>query len=65
MLKALSNVAPRHLLDRRLNPPAELRAAIGATVDRPPDPTDRPKVNRPKRRPLTVPLIPVPVGDGL
>jgi hypothetical protein len=26
MLKALSNVAPRHLLDVRLNPPAELRA---------------------------------------
>jgi len=26
MLKALSNVAPRHLLDTRLNPPAALRA---------------------------------------
>jgi tRNA 2-thiocytidine biosynthesis protein TtcA len=26
MLKALSNVAPRHLLDTRLNPPADLRA---------------------------------------
>jgi tRNA 2-thiocytidine biosynthesis protein TtcA len=26
MLKALSNVAPRHLLDMRLNPPGELRA---------------------------------------
>jgi tRNA 2-thiocytidine biosynthesis protein TtcA len=26
MLKAISNVAPRHLLDTRLNPPAELRA---------------------------------------
>ncbi len=26
MLKALGNVAPRHLLDMRLNPPAELRA---------------------------------------
>jgi tRNA 2-thiocytidine biosynthesis protein TtcA len=26
MLKALGNVAPRHLLDPRLNPPAELRA---------------------------------------
>jgi hypothetical protein len=25
MLKALGNVAPRHLLDTRLNPPAELR----------------------------------------
>jgi tRNA 2-thiocytidine biosynthesis protein TtcA len=28
MLKALSNVAPRHLLDTRLNPPGELRAHI-------------------------------------
>jgi len=28
MLKALANVAPRHLLDTRLNPPAELRARI-------------------------------------
>ncbi len=28
MLKALSNVAPRHLLDTRLNPPSELRAKI-------------------------------------
>jgi len=65
MLKALGNVAPRHLLDMRLNPPAELRATIGATVDRPQDTTDRPKVNRPKRRSLTVPLIPVPVGHGL
>ena len=27
MLKALGNVAPRHLLDKRLNPPADLRAA--------------------------------------
>src|SRR5229473_220844 len=26
MIKALANVAPRHLLDTRLNPPAELRA---------------------------------------
>jgi tRNA 2-thiocytidine biosynthesis protein TtcA len=26
MIKALQNVAPRHLLDTRLNPPAELRA---------------------------------------
>ncbi|MGE5246402.1 MAG: tRNA 2-thiocytidine(32) synthetase TtcA [Betaproteobacteria bacterium] len=29
MLKALGNVAPRHLLDTRLNPPAELRARAG------------------------------------
>jgi tRNA(Ile)-lysidine synthase TilS/MesJ len=35
MLKALANVAPRHLLDLRLNPPAELRAspALVATKD--------------------------------
>jgi tRNA 2-thiocytidine biosynthesis protein TtcA len=30
MLKALANVAPRHLLDTRLNPPAELRARVDA-----------------------------------
>jgi tRNA 2-thiocytidine biosynthesis protein TtcA len=30
MLKALGNVAPRHLLDMRLNPPADLRAAVAA-----------------------------------
>jgi tRNA 2-thiocytidine biosynthesis protein TtcA len=28
MIKALQNVAPRHLLDTRLNPPAELRATV-------------------------------------
>src|SRR6266545_3548330 len=28
MMKALSNVAPRHLLDTRLNPPAALRAGV-------------------------------------
>ena len=31
MLKALANVAPRHLLDTRLNPPADLRARVPAT----------------------------------
>jgi tRNA 2-thiocytidine biosynthesis protein TtcA len=30
MLKALGNVAPRHLLDTRLNPPAELKARLTA-----------------------------------
>jgi hypothetical protein len=30
MIKALQNVAPRHLLDTRLNPPAELRAKTTA-----------------------------------
>jgi hypothetical protein len=28
MLKALGNVAPRHLLDTRLNPPAALRGTV-------------------------------------
>ncbi|HVC20518.1 MAG TPA: tRNA 2-thiocytidine(32) synthetase TtcA [Vicinamibacterales bacterium] len=31
MLKALGNVAPRHLLDVRLNPPADLRARVVAS----------------------------------
>ena len=30
MLKALANVAPRHLLDTRLNPPADLRVRLKA-----------------------------------
>ena len=32
VLKALGNVQPRHLLDRRLNPPAALRARVGAAA---------------------------------
>ncbi len=35
MLKALANVAPRHLLDTRLNPPAELRATARGNGDTP------------------------------
>ncbi len=42
MLKALANVAPRHLLDTRLNPPAELRAMAGAG-----GPATRGRQNRP------------------
>src|SRR5438132_4563828 len=34
MLKALGNVAPRHLLDTRLNPPADLRARLAAATAR-------------------------------
>lgn len=33
MLKALRNVAPRHLLDTRLNPPAELRATVARNLE--------------------------------
>src|SRR5215475_12227660 len=40
MLKALSNVAPRHLLDTRLNPPGELRATVRLT----PDTADAPRI---------------------
>ncbi len=32
MLKALGNVAPRHLLDTRLNPPADLRARVDSAA---------------------------------
>src|SRR6266850_1779571 len=32
MLKALSNVAPRHLLDTRLNPPGDLRATVRSEI---------------------------------
>jgi hypothetical protein len=33
MLTALGNVAPRHLLDTRLNPPGELRAKVRLKAD--------------------------------
>src|SRR5712691_11839130 len=53
MLRALGNVAPRHLLDTRLNPPADLRANA---ADRPAAATDRPapRTDRPKGRSLPV-----------
>jgi tRNA 2-thiocytidine biosynthesis protein TtcA len=53
MLKALGNVAPRHLLDTRLNPPAELRRTKRADlrVRTTSDPDH-------KVRATTVPLIP-------
>jgi tRNA 2-thiocytidine biosynthesis protein TtcA len=35
MLKALANVAPRHLLDTRLNPPADLRATAAVEMTAP------------------------------
>ena len=33
MIKALSNVMPRHLLDRRLNPVGEIRKAISTKLE--------------------------------
>src|SRR5580765_2421635 len=42
MLKALANVAPRHLLDTRLNPPAELRARAAMAADSRGGAADRP-----------------------
>src|SRR6185369_7681764 len=60
MLKALSNVAPRHLLDVRLNPPGELRATVRLTPDATdevrlkPDTTDESATERGAGRPLTV-----------
>ena len=43
MLKALGNVAPRHLLDTRLNPPADLRRRISLTLT----PVDQPSAASP------------------
>jgi tRNA 2-thiocytidine biosynthesis protein TtcA len=51
MLKALSNVMPRHLLDRRLNPPASLRDSAALDLQ---DFADVP---------ADVPLIPLVVGS--
>ena len=45
MLKALGNVAPRHLLDTRLNPPAQLRATATAETA-PPTGTATPPLQR-------------------
>jgi tRNA(Ile)-lysidine synthase TilS/MesJ len=36
MVRALANVAPRHLLDTRLNPPADLRATVPLDALQPP-----------------------------
>jgi len=33
MIKALANVMPRHLLDRRLNPPAQLRQSLATELE--------------------------------
>jgi hypothetical protein len=33
MIKALSNVMPRHLLDRRLSPTSELRERVAAQLE--------------------------------
>ena len=33
MIKALGNVMPRHLLDRRLNPVGEIRKAIATKLE--------------------------------
>jgi tRNA 2-thiocytidine biosynthesis protein TtcA len=49
MLKALANVAPRHLLDPRLNPPAELRATQPRAREAP-----RAGQTRPSAVPLTL-----------
>jgi tRNA 2-thiocytidine biosynthesis protein TtcA len=51
MMTALGNVAPRHLLDTRLNPPAELRATVAASS---PSETDSSRTGR-----LVLPLHPV------
>jgi tRNA 2-thiocytidine biosynthesis protein TtcA len=54
MLKALANVAPRHLLDTRLNPPAELRAHAGQ------DGRDRQEGQDAKKRKTVFPVLPIP-----
>jgi tRNA 2-thiocytidine biosynthesis protein TtcA len=51
MLKALGNVAPRHLLDTRLNPPGDLRRQV-----------DREVAPRPAARRSTINLRPVPAA---
>jgi hypothetical protein len=67
MLKALGNVAPRHLLDTRLNPPAELRARAVVAAEGQKRQEDRGKQpDRPDGRSLPIPLRSVPMerADG-
>ncbi|MGE0704240.1 MAG: tRNA 2-thiocytidine(32) synthetase TtcA [Vicinamibacterales bacterium] len=54
MLKALGNVAPRHLLDTRLNPPGDLRRQVDRGI------TPKPAA----RRPTVHPLRPVPAASA-
>jgi tRNA 2-thiocytidine biosynthesis protein TtcA len=56
MLKALGNVAPRHLLDTRLNPPAELRARVSDSAR---DEQPRPRA----RRAIPMTAVAVPSGE--
>ncbi|MEZ5285530.1 MAG: hypothetical protein R2712_12160 [Vicinamibacterales bacterium] len=51
MIKALANVMPRHLLDRRLNPVADLRAVAATRLEEFAD------------VPADVPLVPLMLGD--
>ena len=61
MLKALGNVAPRHLLDVRLNPPAELRALPTVAAITHEATEGAPAAARAKR---TIPLVPVATSRG-
>jgi tRNA 2-thiocytidine biosynthesis protein TtcA len=49
MLKALGNVAPRHLLDTRLNPPADLRATANVSRAAAAVAAPAPSLSRPMR----------------
>ncbi|HUR35528.1 MAG TPA: tRNA 2-thiocytidine(32) synthetase TtcA [Vicinamibacterales bacterium] len=49
MLKALTNVAPRHLLDTRLNPPADLRATVPLAPPAPAAPAGPAASRQPRR----------------
>ena len=60
MLKALGNVAPRHLLDTRLNPPADLRA----TVARGPSPVGTAAPHVPFSRDPDAVRLPVTVSSA-
>jgi len=48
MLTALGNVAPRHLLDTRLNPPSDLRAEVSAELSRTPETDGQPSALSPR-----------------
>src|SRR5262249_15649610 len=56
MLKGLANVVPRHLVDTRLNPPAELRAQV---VNDRREGQDRQEAQDGKTRKGVLPLLPI------
>jgi tRNA 2-thiocytidine biosynthesis protein TtcA len=57
MLQALGNVAPRHLLDTRLNPPADLRARAAESLSSSTAEDPGHETTKPRKRKLSLALV--------